>query len=298
MAENTAIAWTHHTFNPVRGCAEVSPGCDHCYAKAMSLRNPATLGTWGPDGTRIIASESMWREPMKWHVRAAAIGERDRVFCASLADVFEDWQSPMGLPCGKAFPGASATAFLTDTGAFSLAPEMGRPATYQDVRNRLFALIEATPSLDWQLLTKRPQNVMRMVPAAWQKKFPPNVWMGTTVEDQQRADERIPALIAIPAAVRFLSIEPMLGELDIEEHLEDMCDADPSTYPPPIHWVIAGGESGPGHRSLDLAALENLAAQCTAAGVPLFVKQDSGPKPGQQGRISDALWSRKEFPRP
>lgn len=292
MAENSGIAWTDHTFNPVRGCVEVSPGCDHCYAAAMSKRNPAVLGVWGLNGTRIIASEAMWQAVVKWNARAAAVGGRQRVFCASLADVFEAWQGIMSLPAGK---GKLARAYKCVNGEFGWDCADDTPedeyATYQDVRDRLFILIEATPNLDWQLLTKRPQNVMRMVPAAWQKKFPANVWMGTTVEDQQRADERIPELLKIPAAVRFLSVEPMLGEVDPTFGWQE------EEHGFTVDWIITGGESGPGHRALDLHALDSLAAECTAAGVPLFIKQDSGPMPGHQGRIPAALWARKEFPK-
>jgi protein gp37 len=107
MAENTKIQWATHTFNPWRGCAKIAPGCANCYADAQSKRNPGTLGVWGPNGTRVVASEAMWREPLKWNKAAACLetfdcnaGDhsdccpqkvRDRVFCASLADVFEDW---------------------------------------------------------------------------------------------------------------------------------------------------------------------------------------------------------------
>src|SRR5262245_49606753 len=119
--ENSKIQWTDHTFNVWRGCEKVSPGCAHCYAETMSRRNPAVLGEWGKHGTRVIASEAMWREPLKWDRQARAAGVRKRVFCASLADVFED------------------------------RPELVAP------RERLFRLIEDTPNLDWQLLTKRPE---------------------------------------------------------------------------------------------------------------------------------------------
>src|SRR5689334_23137746 len=128
MSENSKIEWTHHTFNPWRGCARVSPGCEHCYAETWAKRNPAQFGTWGATGTRVVASDAMWREPLKWDRKAAAAGERHRVFCASLADVGEDRLDLM-VP-----------------------------------RRRLCELIVDTPNLDWLLLTKRPENLARLFP--------------------------------------------------------------------------------------------------------------------------------------
>jgi protein gp37 len=299
MAENSAIEWTHHTFNPWRGCSKVSPGCAHCYAETMSKRNPATLGTWGDDGTRVVAAESYWRQPLKWDRQAAlayrswqqAIAEarseydrvdayvRPRVFCASLADVFEDWPGQMrdahGFHLWQRDSGQWTTSdHYRDTRALTLA----------DVRARLFRLIVGTPNLDWLLLTKRSENLSRMLP--WGKDRPPeprcrdcaddgpicpgnglpcdrtaplpNVWLGVSVEDQRRK-ARIDVLRQIPAAVRFLSVEPLL---------EDIGTLDLSG----IHWVIVGGESGPGARPCDLAWLRSVVAQCRA-GVPCFVKQ-------------------------
>ncbi len=127
MGEGSKIQWTHHTFNPWRGCTHVSPGCEHCYAEALSKRNPAQLGTWGAGGTRVVASEAYWKQPERWNRAAEAAGERHRVFCASLADVFED------------------------------RPELVEP------RERLWRLIVATPHLDWLLLTKRPENIARLL---------------------------------------------------------------------------------------------------------------------------------------
>src|SRR5262245_38941981 len=162
MGKETNIQWCDHTFNPWRGCTKVSPGCQHCYAETLAARNPKVLGVWGPHGTRVIASESMWREPLKWNKKAEIAGVRRRVFCASLADVFED------------------------------RPELVEP------RYRLWRLIVNTPYLDWLLLTKRPENAGRML--ADGGSLPgilgfPSIWLGVSVEDQQRADERIPVLL-------------------------------------------------------------------------------------------------------
>ena len=175
MAENSAIEWTHHTFNPVLGCQKVGPGCDHCYAEGWAKRSG--LVTWGPGETRRVTSDAYWRQPLKWDREAKAAGERRRVFCASLADVFDN-----------AWP--------------------------DGVRDRLWALIKATPNLDWMLLTKRPGNIAKMLPDDWGGGYR-NVWLGCTVVNQEEADRDIPKLLAVPAAVRFLSMEPLLGPVEI-----------------------------------------------------------------------------------
>lgn len=204
-------------------------------------------------------------------------------------------------------------------------------------RRAMLEALEAHPGTVFMLLTKRPENVLQMVPYHWMDNWPNNVWLGTTVEDQQRADERIPLLLSIPANVRFLSCEPLLGKIDLMPWLYGDCDScgepyyewqrwlDPVTkdvadqptglsecgycgqefedvefrhfYNQTLHWIITGGESGTGHRALDMSAVNSLAAQCDSARVSLFVKQDSGPQPGKQGRLSDALFNRKEFPK-
>lgn len=254
MSADTKIEWCHATFSPWRGCQRVSPGCEHCYAETLSARNPSVLGTWGPNGSRVIASESYWRQPLAWDRAAAKAGERRRVFCASLADVFEDREE--------------------------LVPS----------RHRLFRLIKATPWLDWLLLTKRPEIAHRLLPVEAREHgehaFFPNVWLGVSVEDQQRADERIPVLLDTPAAVRFLSIEPMLGPVDLGPKMccdgrDCACMGKPTDLPLIcggscdnwIDWVIVGGESGPGARPCDIAWVRSIVAQCRAAGVACFVKQ-------------------------
>jgi protein gp37 len=250
MAENTKIQWCHSTFNPWRGCSKVSPGCENCYAEALSKRNPAVLGEWGDGGTRVAASDAMWREPLRWDKAAKAAGVRHRVFCASLADVMED-----------------------------------RPELHL-WRERLFRLIQQCHHLDWLLLTKRPENFARFLPWSFAGDAAsrpgvvwPHVWLGTSVEDQARADERVPHLLRTPAAVRFLSVEPLLGEVNLRPyfaHSIHCAQAHPGGGPcacPRLHWVIVGGESGPGARPCDLAWVRSLVAQCRAAGVACFVKQ-------------------------
>jgi protein gp37 len=168
MARDSAIEWTDHTFNPWWGCTRVSPACKFCYAEAWSKR----LGkqVWGKGAERRFFGEEHWRDPIKWNREAEHDGERRRVFCASMADVFEDRDD--------------------------LNPW----------RARLWPLIENTPWLDWQLLTKRPEHIGRFVP--WHQDWPGNVWIGTTAENQKWANKRIPELLQYPAAVRFVGAPP------------------------------------------------------------------------------------------
>lgn len=266
MAEKTGIAWTDHTFNPWWGCQRVSPGCVNCYAETFAKRTGHDI--WGPAKTtaRRTFGEKHWNEPLRWNTAAYLAGERRRVFCASMADVFED-----------------------------------HPALPAE-RDRLWALIRMTPELDWQILTKRPENISRMLPDDWGNGYP-NVWLGTSVEDQQRADERIPVLLRVPAAVRFLSCEPLLGLVEltaVRNPHDDMlhCLSGGIGYDnrrPHIDWVIVGGESGGQRRPMELDWLMAIVRDCRWSRVAVFVKQDNAFKPDQQGRIPDELWVR-EFP--
>lgn len=281
MGEATKIQWADHTFNPWRGCSKVSAGCANCYADAQARRNPGVLGIWGPNGTRVVASDAMWQEPLKWN-RAAACqcgdgfkgqhspycpqAERPRVFCASMADVFEDWQSPMVDSNGKVMIAGIGDAGSNDPW----------PLTMDHVRDHLFSVIDTALNLDWLLLTKRPENILGMLPAVHVRSqqqaddrnergelWRPNVWYGTSVEDQVAADNRIPHLIQVPAKVRFLSCEPLLGPVDLSKWLATG----------QIHWVIIGGESGPNARPCNIEQIRDIVRQCQAAGVACFVKQ-------------------------
>ena len=284
MGENSSISWTDHTHNEWIGCQRVSPGCGGangvggCYAQVSApvrIQRSKGVELWGPPATaqRMRTSEHNRKQPFAWNRKAEKLGTRFRVFCSSLSDVFEDH------------------------------PDV------HEWRKELFVTIEQTPHLDWQLLTKRPENLRRMLPQAWLVKPRANVWLGTTVEDQRRANERIPHLLATPAVVRFLSCEPLLESVDLsafevraDHHSRDAlskrngrwgtCAACPrvegavfpeqceftSRYdhqlqPPGIHWLIAGGESGPGARPFDLAWARSLRDQCASAGVAYFFKQ-------------------------
>lgn len=247
MAENSAIAWTDHTFNPWIGCTKVSPACDRCYAESWANRF-GKPELW--KGKRSRTSPANWRKPLAWNASAAAYGERrQRVFCASLADVFDN-QVP------------------------------------DEWRADLWRLIAATPNLDWLLLTKRPQNIAKMLPPGWGEGWP-NVWLGTTVENQEEVERRTPHLTAIPAAVRFLSCEPLLAEVNLEPYFGG------------IDWVIAGGESGGGARPMHLEWARTLRENCAAYGVSFFVKQIGGvrDKRDKMERFPPDLRVR-EWPRP
>lgn len=287
MGENSKIEWTDHTFNPWRGCTKVSAGCDNCYADTMSKRNPGMLGIWGPNGSRVVASEEMWKAPLRWDREAEKSGERRRVFCASLADVFEDWN---GCPV---FADGSAVLWCQRCESF-VKPSVGHHGvscsecdsgavsmvSLTDVRNQLFALIDATPHLDWLLLTKRPENIRRMWPCYTtppHNQYRENVWLGTSVENQEAADKRIPELLKCRdlSPVLFLSCEPLLGAVDLGVAF----GYSPShggyfdLLKPSIDWVIAGGESGPGARPMHPDWVRSLRDQCQAAGVPFHFKQ-------------------------
>jgi protein gp37 len=259
MAEFSKIQWTSATFNPWRGCTKVSEGCLNCYAEQMSGRNPAVLGEWGPEGTRVVAAESYWRGPVAWNRDARKAGERRRVFCASLADVFE---GPETMPTDDGTYSGDVHDFIPSLGNDHIA----------EARNRLFTLIDGTPHLDWLLLTKRPQNVGPLY-GSWlhwtatqvtrATDYPPNVWLGASTENQKRFDERAPHVARFGSRVRFLSAEPLLGPIDMRKWLD----------PGAVNWVIVGGESGPGARPFNPDWARVLRDQCADAGVPFFFKQ-------------------------
>ncbi|MDR6587434.1 DUF5131 family protein [Agrobacterium tumefaciens] len=225
MAANSTIEWTDHTFNPWTGCTNISPGCDNCYAEAWSKRSGQVK--WG-NSPRKRTTESYWKAPHMWQKRAAEFaaqhGRRQRVFCASLADVFDN-------------------------------------KAEETWRADLFRVIKATPSLDWQLLTKRPQNISKMLPTDWGSDGYHNVWLGFTAEDQTRFDQRKRFIQDIPAAVWFVSYEPAIGPLRI-------LDTDPKP-----DWLICGGESGSGARPMKCHWARDVVEDCMRRGIAPFFKQ-------------------------
>lgn len=297
MAENSSIEWTTHTFNPWTGCTKVAAGCANCYAESWSKRTGMTK--WGPGGTRVRTSAANWRKPVKWNREAEfrSDPQRPRVFCASLADVFEDWQGPI------MFPGRQPV-YAGKDGRASSGP--ANRATMDDLRRDLFALIDATPYLDWLLLTKRPENIRRM----WCSHVntdgkPPsmlprhNVWLLTSIAEQADAERNIPELLKCRdlAPVLGLSCEPLVGRVKLQSACPcpngRQCVKDRITGHRivqdssegglwvecacsrlnGISWVICGGESGHHARPMHPDWARSLRDQCAAAGVPFFFKQ-------------------------
>ncbi|KAF0093461.1 MAG: hypothetical protein E1N59_2862 [Puniceicoccaceae bacterium 5H] len=283
--KNTHISWATHTWNPWIGCTKVSPGCTNCYAKAQNDRFKG--GNWGIGAPRRRTGAANWRQPIRLNAEAERTGNSPRVFLGSMMDIF-DPEVPVAL--------------LADT----------------------LDIIRQTPHLTWLLLTKRPELWYRQIFSIYTpdvvgknydllqwlndwlcaadeirgvdlpshhlgKKPPQNVWIGTTVEDQPRADERIPHLLRIPARVRFLSCEPLLGPVDLtavkqtvspgffgdclQWYHQGHCHKLEGTEYPTIHWVICGGESGPNARPMHPDWARSLRDQCKAAGVPFHFKQ-------------------------
>lgn len=284
MAERSNIEWCDHTFNPWEGCQKVGPGCDHCYAETRNARfGGGQAPNWGPGAPRRRTGKDTWAKPKKWQKRAADFmaqhGRRQRVFCASLADVFDN-QVPDAW------------------------------------RRDLFALISATPDLDWLLLTKRIGNAHRMLPPDWVAappgreipRMPDNVWIGATVVNQAEADRDIPKLLDVPARVRFLSMEPLLGPVDLErprpgpdlDQGGGRAICQPWLIQSGIDWVIVGGESGPGARPMHPDWARSLRDQCASAGVPFLFKQWGEWTPGenvnrQSGTVATADWYAGEW---
>lgn len=296
MAETSAIEWTDATFNPWVGCTKISPACDHCYAEGWAKRSGSV--EWG--GARRRTSAATWRMPIKLNERARAEGRRIRVFCASLADVFDNQV----------------------------------PAEW---RADLWELIARTPHLDWLLLTKRIGNAKDMLPVMdstqpgyrpWNEPWPwCNVWIGATIANQAEADRDIPKLLATPAAVRFLSMELLLGPVDLtalairndaemdalrpltwasqveewrgtsdtwEDDFEDWFGRRPDEVSGLIHpaldWIITGGESGPGARPSHPDWFRAVRDQCAAAGVPFLFKQWGDWKASLDRERDDPDW--------
>lgn len=236
MSTDSKIEWTDATWNPVTGCTKVSPGCDHCYAERIVERFKGK-GSF----TTVVRSEEKLYVPLKWR-------RPRRVFVNSMSDLFHD-----DVP----------DSFIA----------------------RAFSVMARTPQHSYQILTKRhgrmrsllsaPKfewDLFDILPAGFRMNVPwplPNVWLGVSVEDQKWADIRIPAMLDTPAAVRFLSCEPMLGPVRLADGWLTQLRA----VRPGIDWVIVGGESGPGARPMDLAWAQGLVEQCQAAGVAVFVKQ-------------------------
>jgi len=256
MAANSKIAWTDDTFNPWWGCMKVGPGCDNCYAAALDKR--AGGDHWGEDLPR-RTKPANWAKPVKWNTEAKESGKQRKVFCASMADVFDNRV----------------------------------PVSW---RVDLFKVIKATPHLIWIILTKRIGNVPKMLPEDWGDGYP-NVWLLITTVNQEEADRDIPKLMGINAVVRGLSIEPQLEEINLtdipmvtegvrhrlntlsgngfwwDDDHETRLKLGPAMHRPPIEWVICGAESGHGARPFNENWPRTLSNQC-AGRTAFFYKQN------------------------
>jgi len=270
-------------FNPWSGCSKVAPGCKFCYAEQnMSVKLQGVK--WGPNGTRKRSSDSYWNQPIKWDKKAKADGKRTRVFCASLADVFEEWSGHIIDHKGKLL-------WRDKNGRYADAERSGfhpyEVATMSHLRTDLFNLIDKTPNLDWLLLTKRPQNIRKMWPShgigdfhdkdeiCTVSYYRDNCWVGCSVSEQETFDDNVDALLSCDdlGSVLFLSYEPCLGECDLTPFLEVETQA--------TKWVIVGAESPQGGNEARMCKMKwvrDSIKQCKEFGVPCFVKQ-LGPKP-------------------
>lgn len=259
----TTIEWAHFTMNPWIGCSKISEECTNCYAESGSKRLAAQHGLHLWDGDRYFTSEAYWKQPAKWNRAAERDGVRRRVFCASYADVFEDRE------------------------------DLHNP------RARLLRLIPETPWLDWLLLTKRPESMVRLAyPVFGTREWPSNAWAGTTVGVRSSLGRAIDLVKEVPASTLFLSVEPLLEAVDLDPPVCQYCwglevvnEEDGATPFCPecesemcfgsildplnggVSWVIVGGESGPHARPFDLAWARAIKRQCDDAGVAFFFKQ-------------------------
>lgn len=260
MAEESKIEWTDATFSSWIGCTKVSEACNFCYAEEQNNFRKWNGGVWGPGTKRKVMSDHYWKQPLIWEQKAKLTGKTVKVFCSSLADVF-DSESPPGQ------------------------------------RERLFELIKATPHLFWLLLTKRPHLISRMLPPDWGPDGYPNVALGTTIEMQKYARIRLDYLFANRAPVYFVSAEPLLEEIDLTRvDLRGPGSTGPVVYgnylsgrktgllslPGRVSWLICGGESGGSARPFDVAWARSLRHQCRVSRSAFFMKQ-LGAKPVEAG---------------
>jgi protein gp37 len=274
MAEVTKIEWASSTWDPWRGCTKVSPGCKNCYAEALAVRNPAVFGGWGPGAPRVESKS--WEQPKAWNRKSAQRRkEHEHRWDGTLREAFKPESIPPAPERPKVFP--SKCDWLD-------------PEASTFLLGQFLHLIMDTQDLLWLLLTKRPGLFRTRLAEVLADKVngpkwpawdfvdgwlnghaPRNVWIGTSVEDQQRAEERIPSLVEIPAAVRFLSVEPLLEPVNLPYAFFD--GGESFGRFPGVDWVIIGGESGQDARPCHIEWIRSLVQDCRTAGVKCLVKQ-------------------------
>jgi protein gp37 len=286
MAE-TSIEWTDKTWNPTRGCKRVSPGCKNCYAERMAMRfsGPGMpyeglvhMTSQGPKWTGIVREvPSMLDAPLHWK-------KPQRIFVDSMSDLFEEQVSDEFID--KVFAVMALCSRHTFQALTKRADRMQRYMSAPGLRVRIQNVVDDMEAWDGGFI---PRDQSAPVIKQWPL---PNVWLGVSVEDQERADERIPMLLETPAAVRFISAEPLLGPVDLRFHIYSEPTGNFRTHGAKrqfesarpadggLHWVIAGGESGPGARPAHPDWHRGLRDQCAAAGLPFLFKQWGNWLPG------------------
>lgn len=292
----SGIEWTDRSdWNPLRGCTRVSEGCRHCYAEQIAARFSGQGQPFHGYAEK-KGGEARWTGkvdlielrltlPLTWRRPA-------RIFVNSASDLFHEDMPDAGID--KVFDTMARARWHT----FQILTK--RSARMRDYMNGVDP--EKWRSF-WSKRLAYKEGIPKLGIPPSQPMWPlPNVWLGVSCEDQRRADERIPHLLATPAAVRFVSAEPLLGDLEIIDYLRPLKVYEggfaDDLAAPSLDWVICGGESGKGHRPMEMEWAKSLYFQCKDSGTAYFFKQDSGPRSGERGRASDALWSAKEFPVP
>lgn len=306
MSEKSNISWTDSTWNSWIGCRSVSPGCQNCYARMLVNGRMA-----GDFSKRLRTSPTTFNAPLRWNKKPLACSECGGSFPKSESEgAFSRcpvcWQNGIDISLHR------RRVFLG-----SLMDWLDPEVPIEWLADSL-DIIRRCPDLIFQTVTKRPELFrLRILDALahvekigecedwpdrdpetdigdwlneWEcgQQIPKNVWVITSVEDQKRANDRIPELLKIPAVVHGLSVEPLLEPVNLWGHYGTRLNR--------VDWVIAGLESGPNRRDPGVAAIEDIARQCRVANVPCFVKQDCAARPGKQGRISDEVWNLKQFP--
>ncbi len=260
MADKSNIGWTNATWNPVRGCTRVSEGCRNCYAEVLAARH-SYEGGWGYEVAHYLNGEARWTGVIEVPNHAMKLPLKWKaprmVFVNSMSDLFHE-------------------------------------KVPYNVVDSVFAVMDRCPQHTFQILTKRPERMRdycRRINGAPLE----NVWLGVSAENQETFDERIPFLMDTPAAVRWVSLEPLLGPIDPNHYLP--IPGISERLLGQLDWGVVGGESGSGYRPMDIEAARYIIRQFTDAGVPIFLKQDNGPRPGMQGRFWAEEWALKQYPR-
>lgn len=302
MGQSTGIEWATHTWSPWRSCQHAElpdgtphPGCLHCYAETMAKRNPTVMGVWGKDGTRVLASAKSWAQVRKWHDEAGTV--RPRIF-PSVCDPFEEWSGEVHdhTGCAHYTKDIAPFDFVTNEQIRGCDSDGYHYTKLDDVRRALFELIDQTPNLDWTLLTKRPQNIRKLIPNLshhacdtgdcphWNasdcdtnRQYRENVWLLYSASDQASYDAGLDSMLKCHGLTPVLGIccGPLTGPIDLNLFGTISKDIAPNyaLVRSRINWVIVEGESGGGSRPCHIQWIRDIVRQCREADVPCFIKQ-------------------------